>query len=219
MARNKIELLRQDGLVEPYRALHSRIFARQGERAIRTVLFTASHPREGRSTVAGNLAIYLSQIEPYKVLLLELDILHPARRPVIPVNREAGLSDFLAGAADLEQVIQQVPDSSLYVLPGGSVREGVPALLSDRTIGDLLQRLKAEFGFVIADGPTVNGLPPILPLIGHFDGVVLVAQANRTRRQVAARSVERLRSASNNFLGVVMNQRRFYIPGWIYRRL
>jgi Mrp family chromosome partitioning ATPase len=65
----------------------------------------------------------------------------------------------------------------------------------------------------------VGGVPPVGSLAPHFDGVALVVQANRTRRQVVSRSIESLKAVSDNFLGLVMNQRRFFIPGWIYSRL
>jgi Mrp family chromosome partitioning ATPase len=216
---NPKQLLQQNAAIEPYRVLHARTFARAGDRRLRTILFTASDLEEGCSTVAGNLAIYASHVEPHPVLLLELDVLHPSRRPVVPAPRKAGLCDVLAGELKLEDAIHHVTGTRLHLLAGVAMRRDLPALETDRALGELLERLKRDFHYVIADGPTVNGTPPLLPLLKHFDGVILVTRANRTRRQVAARSIEQIKSGAGNFLGVVMNQRRFFIPRWIYGRL
>jgi Mrp family chromosome partitioning ATPase len=243
------ELLRQDALLRPYRALHGRLFngssdpnrqngsseshdssASNGSngsngngstgRKIRSVLFTANHVGEGCSTLAGNMAIYLTRAGPQRVLLLELDVLHPARNPVVPAPRTAGVSDVLSGGVALEEVVHQVPGTNLHVLASGTPGEDLPTLFSDRAIGDLMERLKVEYDVIVADGPIVNGgVPRVVSLAPHFDGVALVTQANRTRRQVVSRSIETLKSASDNFLGLVLNQRRFFIPAWIYSRL
>ena len=252
MVTRQRELLRQDALLRPYRALHGRLFngsdgtngsgdpKRQNGsdgsiesngsdgsngngstgRKIRSILFTANHVGEGCSTLAGNMAIYLTRAGPQRVLLLELDVLHPARNPVVPAPRTAGVADVLSGGVALEEVVHQVPGTNLHVLASGTPGEDLPTLFSDHAIGDLMERLKVEYDVVVADGPIVNGgVPRVVSLTPHFDGVALVTQANRTRRQVVQRSIETLESASDNFLGLVLNQRRFFIPAWIYSRL
>jgi Mrp family chromosome partitioning ATPase len=213
------ELLKRDALVEPYRSLHGRIFRGAADPKVRSVLFTASQPREGCSTVAGNLAIYLTQVETGRVLLLELDALHPPRNPAVPAPRAVGVTDVLAGEVALEDALHEVAGTRLAVLSAGTLRDDLPALLTAAAVGDLVDRLKADFGFVVADGPPVNGLPPVAPLAARFDGVALVTQANETRRQVVQRSIDSLKAASGRFLGVVLTQRKYFIPDWIYRRL
>ena len=51
------------------------------------------------------------------------------------------------------------------------------------------------------------------------DGVVLVVRANRTRREVVQKAIDVLNKARCRLLGVVLNDRRYPIPGFIYRRI
>jgi Mrp family chromosome partitioning ATPase len=51
------------------------------------------------------------------------------------------------------------------------------------------------------------------------DGVVLVLEANSTRREAAAKVTENLRAAQIKILGAVLNKRTFPIPGFLYHRL
>jgi Mrp family chromosome partitioning ATPase len=51
------------------------------------------------------------------------------------------------------------------------------------------------------------------------DGVILVLESGKTRRQVALNVKKQLEDAKGKLLGVVLNKRRHYIPDWIYRRL
>jgi Mrp family chromosome partitioning ATPase len=50
-------------------------------------------------------------------------------------------------------------------------------------------------------------------------GAVLVVEAARTVREVAAETTEELRRTGVRVLGAVLNRRRYYLPGWIYRRV
>ena len=223
MVTKQRELLKRDALVEPYRSLHARIFRgggrNPGGKRVRTVLFTANALREGCSTVAANLAIYLTQVETERVLLLELDPLHPPRKPAVPAPRNVGVTDLLADEVVLEDALHEVAGTRLSVLAAGKLRDDLPALLTAGALGGLVERLKGEFGFIVADGPPVSGLPPVASIAAHFDGVALVTQANETRRQVVQRSLDTLKAASSEVLGVVLTQRKYFIPDWIYRRL
>jgi succinoglycan biosynthesis transport protein ExoP len=51
------------------------------------------------------------------------------------------------------------------------------------------------------------------------DGLVLVLEANSTRREAALRITENLNAAHVQILGAVLNKRTFPIPGPLYSRL
>jgi Mrp family chromosome partitioning ATPase len=51
------------------------------------------------------------------------------------------------------------------------------------------------------------------------DGIVLVLEAESTRREAALIAVEHLRSSNVPILGAVLNKRTFPIPHSIYKRL
>ena len=66
--------------------------------------------------------------------------------------------------------------------------------------------------------PSMHSTMPS-PLADNGDGVVLVVRAEKTRWEVAQSARERLENGKSNILGVVLNDRKLHIPGWIYRRL
>lgn len=183
---------------------------------MRTVLFTASQRREGCSTIASNLAIYLSRIQPESVLLAEFNVAHPARRPVVPADRVPGLMDLVSGDGSLGDAIHSTAVPNLHVLGAG--RLDAP-LLPPAALSAILAKLKSSFGYVIIDGPVVSDATFLSGVADHCDGVLLVTRANRTRQAVAARSVRDLREAGAPLLGMVLNRRRYFIPGWLYRSL
>jgi Mrp family chromosome partitioning ATPase len=83
----------------------------------------------------------------------------------------------------------------------------------------LLAELRKEFGYVVIDGPPLSAYADGIGL-GHLaDGIVVVLEANTTRRNVALQVTDRLRSMNLNVLGAVLNKRRFPIPDSLYRRI
>lgn len=65
----------------------------------------------------------------------------------------------------------------------------------------------------------MNSCSDVIALAGKVDGVVLVVESERTRREVALQYKDRLEKSGAHILGVVLNKRRFHIPEWVYNRL
>ncbi len=82
-----------------------------------------------------------------------------------------------------------------------------------------LAELSLEFDYTVLQGPAA-GSGSEAALLGHLcDGVVLVLEANSTRRVAAQKARERLHSAKARLLGTVLSERTFPIPEAIYRKL
>jgi Mrp family chromosome partitioning ATPase len=82
-----------------------------------------------------------------------------------------------------------------------------------------MAEMRAMFDYVLIDAPPVN-LSNEAALLGQLsDGVVLVMEANSTRREAARKAKERLEAAKSHVLAAVLNNRTFPIPEGIYRRL
>jgi hypothetical protein len=80
-----------------------------------------------------------------------------------------------------------------------------------------LRELTAQFDFSILWSAPVSWLTAS---VGQTcDGLVLVLEANHTRRLVAAQIKEQLRKAQVPLLGTVLAKRRFPVPQGLYRSL
>jgi non-specific protein-tyrosine kinase len=75
------------------------------------------------------------------------------------------------------------------------------------------------FDVVLWDLPALSQSPAALLLARHADGIVLVAQARRTRRDAASESAHRLESAGGKVLGLVLNRTWSFTPRWVLRFL
>jgi Mrp family chromosome partitioning ATPase len=83
----------------------------------------------------------------------------------------------------------------------------------------LIRNLSDEFAYVVISAPPI-GLYGDAALLGQVvDGVVLVLEANSTRRVTAKKAKQALEAANVRILGMVLNNRTFPIPERIYRLL
>ncbi|MES2817989.1 MAG: hypothetical protein V4812_03280 [Pseudomonadota bacterium] len=83
----------------------------------------------------------------------------------------------------------------------------------------LFARLHAAFALVLWDMPPPSITPVSMIAAKCMDGIVLVAQANKTRRQVAQYVSQRLEESGGQLLGLVLNRTLNFIPEWLYRWL
>ena len=109
--------------------------------------------------------------------------------------------------------------SHLWRVPREMFMAENEAGLSVEWLPSRLRELRLEFDYTIVHGPPA-ALCSDAALLGYLsDGVVLVLEANATRRAAAQRAVQMLQATNARLLGTVLSKRTFPIPEGIYRRL
>jgi succinoglycan biosynthesis transport protein ExoP len=79
--------------------------------------------------------------------------------------------------------------------------------------------LREEFDHVLIDAPPLSQYADAISLGQLTDGLVLVLEANSTRRESAIKVMENVRRSNIQVLGAVLNKRTFPIPESLYHRL
>ena len=79
--------------------------------------------------------------------------------------------------------------------------------------------LRNEFAYILIDAPPLNRYADAIALGQLADGVVLILEANATRRESAVKVAAHLRSMHVKLLGAVLNKRTFPIPETLYNLL
>ena len=189
---------------EAFRSLRSSILlSRAG--GPKSILFTSSIPGEGKSTLAGNLAIAFAQNNK-RVALIETDMRRPSLQHVLGVTTPLGLSSVLAGLCSFEDAVQRgVHVPTLDVLLAGP-RPPLPSeLLESKAFEDLLKRLDADYDFIFLDSPPALLLADAVAISKHVDAVVWVARSGRSTHQFLTRAAQAMRRTRMPCIGVVLN--------------
>jgi chain length determinant protein tyrosine kinase EpsG len=191
---------------EAFRELRSRLLLEViGERSC-AVAIVSPDSGDGKTYMAANLAVAFSQLGEDTVLV-DADIRTPRQHRLFDVGEGPGLTNVLAGFADVSSVVHEVPGlAHLHVLPAGAVPPNPVELLQRPTftavIGELLQR----FQHVIVDTPAaIRGADA--RIIAARCGVALVlARRNRSRMEPLEGLLGALARGSATLAGVVMNE-------------
>jgi capsular exopolysaccharide synthesis family protein len=216
----KGEVLPSTKVMEPLDAIAARLSTWNVKEPIRRVLFTGISEANGSSSAAVHYATAMSFKDDWRVLLVDAKVNAPTLHRIFEIDPGVGgLVDLIKDGSDPDRFIQKVGDSNLHVLPLGNSRTTSAKLFKDAKLDTFLHKTVESYDYVILDGPPV--LSAALPhVVGpRMDGVVLVIESGKTRRGAALRAKQELEKSGANIIGVILNNRKYYIPRWIYRRL
>ncbi|MFH0771784.1 MAG: CpsD/CapB family tyrosine-protein kinase [Candidatus Omnitrophota bacterium] len=209
----------RDPIVEQFRALRAHICSNEKTCDLRTVGITSSSRREGKSLVSVNLSVVLAQDSARPVLLVDCNLRAPSVNTLLGLPNDKGLSDLLTGKIKLDEALIKTGIRNLNVLTAGGFSENPAELMGSRKMAELLTELKAKFYVVVLDLPSVMHYADPRMIGPMLDGVVMVARAGVTRREVIVRAEGILKSVGCNLLGYVLTGIEYHIPDYIHRHL
>lgn len=173
----------------------------------RSILVTSSLPGEGKSAIATNLALVLSQSSA-RVLIIDADLRRPSLHDYLGIEGGAGLTSVLIGEAALEDVAQPIGSDGLEALSSGPIPPNPSELLGSERMRDLLEVAASRYDFVVVDTAPLLAVTDAAVLSRLVGGTIVVAQSERVKKPQLAESLEKLRVVEANVLGVLLNRVR-----------
>lgn len=202
---------------EEFLKLVQRVFLSRSADRPHVVMFAGINHGNGCSRSCIGIADTLARNVSGSVCLIDANLRAPSLPQYLSVTNHRGLTDALLEEGPIRSFAKQIGAGNLWLLSAGSLcSEG---LLKSARLGARLAEVRSEFDYVLVDVPALNQYADAIGL-GHLtDGVVLVLEANSTRRESARKVTESLRATNIPILAVVLNKRMYPIPETIYRRL
>ena len=190
---------------EEFRKLRTNLRHVQVSAGKRVFVICSPARREGRSTVAINLARVMA-LSGQRVVLLEGDLREPVLGEVfaLPPQRP-GLAHLLIGAATLDQVLVSTSVRGLQVIPAGAAPSNPSELLGSARMSDLLTYLASDY-VVIVDSPPVLEFTDGVVMAEHAGGVLLVAGVGRTAQDQLHRAAQAIKQGGGTIIGAVLNR-------------
>jgi len=174
---------------------------------------------EGVSTIAANISAMLAQGRGGRVLLVDTNIRCPSAHQIFQTRLEPGLANIPTADHDYGDIIVSDRFKNLHILAAGMPNGSPPGILRPAQFAKLIKSMKKDYRHVVFDMPAIRDVRSAARLASLCDGVVLVIEAERLRREVLLEAKTQLLKWNANTLGVVLNKRRFPIPEWLYRML
>ncbi|HTA13699.1 MAG TPA: polysaccharide biosynthesis tyrosine autokinase [Solirubrobacteraceae bacterium] len=176
---------------EPYRILRSTIAFSTMAGEAHAVLLTSAAPREGKTTVAVNLARAVA-LAGQTVILVEADLRRPTLSQHFSLQGTAGLTTAVIDGRPVAEVVQHpVPElPSLSVLPCGPTPPNAAELLRSAEMDEVIDDLLSSNRLVIFDAPPILGLADAQTMLDNprIDTALIVARAYQTTREEIRRT-------------------------------
>ncbi|GAB3611065.1 polysaccharide biosynthesis tyrosine autokinase [Humibacter ginsengiterrae] len=192
-------------VAEALRTLRTNLQFMDVDNPPRIIVITSPLPGDGKSIVACNLAVALA-LSGVRVTLVDGDLRRSRVAKVLGVSASAGLSDVLAGRAELGDVLQRTGQSTnLLALAAGTVPPNPSEVLGSARMKTLLRDL-ASSSIVIVDSPPLLPVTDGAVLAHQGDGALIVVSHGKTNYDVVEKSLDTLRKARGRALGIVLNK-------------
>lgn len=171
---------------------------------IRSFVITSPTPREGKTTVASNLAISIANTGQ-SVLFIDTDLRRPRVHKAFGLDNDLGVTSVALGAVDLDGAVQKTVVSGLDVLTSGPIPPNPSELLHGRGFARIVAEALEKYDRVILDSPPLGAVTDAAILSTLVRGVVLVVKTDQTTRDGLKHAIRQLQHVSANVLGAVVN--------------
>jgi capsular exopolysaccharide synthesis family protein len=190
--------------LEAFRVLRTNLMFLEGAGRPRTVAIVSSSPDAGKTFVAVHLAEAMASLDD-RVVLVDADLRRPAVHERLGVDRTPGLVAVLEGA-DVATALRRAPGGGpLRVLPSGVAVGDPSGLLGARAFRQVLDDLRT-MRLVVVDTPPAESLADTLTIASQCDAALFVLDMKTSRKRAVLSSIDALRRAGANVVGVVVNR-------------
>lgn len=189
-----------------YKILRTRLLQRLTSMNWQCVGITGAMSGEGKSLTAINLAIALARDVNTHVVLIDADLQRPTIAERLGIQFDHGLTEYLTGKAELNQVLYQPGVERLFVLPNRPTGGNSSELLASPRMDELLRQLRSAQPqrIVLVDLPPVLSSDDVIALAPRTDGMLLVVSQGHTERTALESAKTVLQEM--NLIGVVLNR-------------
>lgn len=184
---------------------------------LKVVSFAGIAQDDRSSWICARAGEALAEQSEASVCLVEANFASPQLHVHLSAENHVGLAEALATKDPIQEFAVPLPGRNLSLIAAGLVKPGFyPPIERYR---ERFNELRQVFDYILISAPALQGEADATRIAQLTDGVVLIVEANHSRREAVRRAKEQLESAKVRLIGAVLDQRTFPIPEKLYRRL
>lgn len=167
-------------------------------------MVTSAGPGEGKSTTITNLAVVYAQSDK-RVVLIDADLRKPTMHHTFNCTNRWGITSVLSGQANLSEVVRTTAIPNLSIITAGPIPPNPSEMLASKRMVATLEELKEQFDIILIDTPPALAVTDAQIVASKCDGVVLVMDSGKVKREMALKAKANLEYVKARILGVVLN--------------
>lgn len=173
---------------------------------IKVISLTSCTPSEGKSSVSFQLCMSLAE-SGKKTILVDADMRKSVLRGRYKASREKyGLSHYLSGQAEFDDVCCRTNIENLDIIFAGPVPPNPSELLGSDAFRKLLELLRWKYDYVIVDTPPMGSVVDGAVASAYCDGAVIVIESGAVSHKFVKSVKDQLDRVGCRVLGCVLNK-------------
>ena len=207
LENNRILGYLDDSRIENYYSLlRTRVLQKTREQGHNTIMVVDSINSEGATLTAINLAISIASEVNHSAILIDTQLRHPKIHKYLGIGEHKGLTHYLLQENSLLLINPGM--ERLHVLLSGIQMTDPTTILGSPRMKRLIAEMKSYSPnrYIILTSSPLLSSPDALVLMPYMDAIILVVEAERTRRDQILKACEMLQG--QNILGIVLNNVR-----------
>jgi capsular exopolysaccharide synthesis family protein len=189
---------------EAYRSLRTSLLYAAVDAPPTVISITSPGSEDGKSITCANVAVVLAQADK-ETLVIDGDLREPSLHRIFGVPNVSGLVNVLHGEHDLLEESKE-PFPGLKIISTGPIPPNPAELLSSGRFAELVGQARRLFDYVLIDSPPTELVSDPMIIATQADAVLLVLDAEGTRKGSLRKAMRNLEAVGANVLGTVMNK-------------
>ena len=190
--------------IEALRSLRTSLHFAMMEAKNNLIAISGPSPGVGKSFVSVNLAAVLAQ-SGKKVLIIDADMRKGYLQTQFGLKWDDGLSDYLSGRLNLEQVTKPTTVEGLSVITRGQIPPNPSELLMHSNFSKLVEEVSAAYDIIIVDTPPILAVTDPAIVSAHTGTTLLVTRFGQNHIKEIELTRNRFEQNGTDVKGVVFN--------------
>ncbi|MEK6528965.1 MAG: Wzz/FepE/Etk N-terminal domain-containing protein [Nitrospirota bacterium] len=199
-----------------FHTLSDEIYLLMKDKNLKSLLVADAEESEETAAFIANLGTFLARKAGHKVIIIDANLRSPSVSGIFNISNSMGLADILEGKVQFENAVQDL-GSNLYALPAGETAFNSATLLNTSTMSNIIKKAQEQYELVFINCTDLRNFADTAILSSITDGIAIVINEGRARRQVVQNAISVLEHKKINLIGAILNNRTYVIPKIIYK--
>jgi capsular exopolysaccharide synthesis family protein len=194
-------------IAENFRTLRTNLnFAVGAGESAKTILVSSCVSGEGKTFSSLNIAAAYAQIGK-RTVLINFD-LRNSNAIVKDADNSNGLSLYLSGETELDDIIQKSVFKSLDLINAGPVPPNPLELMENERTNQLFGFLRNNYDYIIIDTPPMAQVSDAFTIIQYSDLNIIVVRYNKTKKKLLRLVLGELKNKNINNVCIILNDNK-----------
>lgn len=204
--KSEIPVVEKPGstLAESFRSVRTNLKYFMKDSTSPVISVTSTISSEGKTFISINLAAIIAS-NGNKVLLIGLDLRKPRTHKVFGLSNDNGISNYLIGQENFDDIIFETDFENLWFAPAGPVPPNPAELIDSQAMKEFIAKAKSQFDYIIIDTPPVAIVTDALLVSPLTDFYIFIVRQRYTTKNTLSLIEELHRNMNIKSLGIVIN--------------